>query len=148
MVAAIEAEVARVLRIALIGCRTPIVTVLSGAFERPPFAPTRSGKEDAVTVRTCHLITVVASLRCPSPGAFIVQFFQFGLCRQTPAAAPVRTGCIVLAVAADIAKVFLVSLFTFRSCLSLGEITAVVTRRTGSHIAVGPLHTQPKSTYV
>ena len=68
--ARLEVEPVRAVRNTLCQRTRPIVADRTSA-ETATFAPTRSGEENAITIRACHLITIDAVLSYPSPSRII-----------------------------------------------------------------------------
>ena len=65
-------------------------------------APASSREEDTLAVGfTGYKITVVSTLGCPSPIAFITEFFKLSYGRHAPHTAPVLTGGVMTTGRAD-----------------------------------------------
>ena len=107
VMAAIEVEVVRILGIALVGRRTPIVTESSLAVGRRPVSKAGGWEKDAVAILlTYHSISVVSPLCCPCPCTIINKFLVFGFGGLSPTAAPVPAGGVVPRIPTDIAEIF------------------------------------------
>ena len=80
----------------------PVVAVLTHVVSISTVAPASSREEDTLAVGfTGYKITVVPTLGCPSPLAFLTEFFKLCVGRHAPTAAPVLTGGIVTVGRAD-----------------------------------------------
>ena len=85
------------------GRRRPIVATYSRTVCGSTFAPTGSGKEDAVAVLLGNKkYTGHAVQSAPFPSAMVEQFFTLGLGGQAPATTPIGASGIVGGVAADV----------------------------------------------
>ena len=93
VVAVVEAEAVRV--DADVVQRSRPVAAVATIVEGRTAAVARSGKEDTVTVRTCHFHAFHSVLGCPLPSTFIPEFFYFCLSRHAPIVAPFCGGHIV-----------------------------------------------------
>ena len=80
----------------------PVVAALTPVVRISTATPASSRQEDTGAVGfTGHEITVVSTLGCPSPRAFITEFVKLGIGRHAPRAAPVLTGGVVATGRAD-----------------------------------------------
>ena len=144
--AAIEGEVVRTLGIALVGRRTPIVTVLSLVEERRPETIASGREKDAVAILfACHSISPVSALRCPCPCTIVNKFLPLSLRGYSPTAAPIPAGGVVQRIPTDIAEVFLIRgtvtfpIFGLGTRLSPSIVVATFFRFISSYIARCPL---------
>ena len=73
----------------------PVAAYLTHAARIGTVAPASSREEDTVAVRTGNLITFMPALGCPSPRAFLKEFFKLSVGWHAPRTAPVLTGGVV-----------------------------------------------------
>ena len=126
-------------------------------------APASSREEDTLAVGfTGYKITVVPTLGCPSPFAFITEFFNLIYGRHAPRAAPVLTGSVVptsradaclaanlvgaptVACAVKAVKAGLPVVIILLSSLAPGEVVTIVARTACADVLRRPLHAQAK----
>ena len=113
----IEAHVPRVVRVIRIKGRRPIVPVRT-TVEQGTAVPAACGrKEDAVTVLSRNLITILSTLRSPGPCALPTQLLPLFLRRSTPPSAPVLPGSIIGQIKAGL----VVHRAMLAFCIVLGE---------------------------
>ena len=130
MVAATEAQDTSKVGVQRTERTRPVVAVLTHAVPIRTVAPASSREEDTLAVGfTGHEITVVSTLGCPSPRAFITEFVKLGIGRHAPRAAPVLTGGVVTTGRADARlAAFLVSTPTVtRAVKAVKAVAPVVT---------------------
>ena len=102
VVAATEAQVTSVVGVRRTERTRPVVAEFTHAVRSSTEAPASSREEDTLTVDfTGYKITIVSTLGCPSPIAFITEFVKLSIGRHTPRAAPIVTGGVVTACRAD-----------------------------------------------
>ena len=93
--AAAEAEAVRVVAVVLVQRSRPVEAARATVVEVRTVAAARSGQKDAVTIKACHLIALMAALSRPCPSTFVFQLSKFLYSRHTPTATPLDMSDII-----------------------------------------------------